>query len=93
MPYCVVFSDDTILSHKNIQLLNNNNFNNIYPPNISNINGLKVSKNLVKYGPTKNRPTNLLEPTDAGFIYYDTDVLYPVFWSGNKWVNASGKVE
>ena len=39
------------------------------------------------YGTTVNRPVNKLQ---IGQMYFDTTLGYPVWWSGAKWVNASG---
>lgn len=37
---------------------------------------------------TSNRP--VLTLGDAGFIYFDTDLGKPIFWTGSKWVDATG---
>ena len=38
-------------------------------------------------GPTAQRPTKGLQ---IGTNYFDTTLGYPIWWSGAKWVNASG---
>lgn len=38
-------------------------------------------------GPTANRPTARLW---VGRQYFDTDLGYPVWYDGTKWVDASG---
>jgi hypothetical protein len=37
-------------------------------------------------GTTAERPTVTL----IGFIYFDTDLGKPVWWTGTKWVDAAG---
>ena len=44
---------------------------------------------LRRVGETKNRPT-ILKDTDAGYTYYDTDINKPIYWTGSKWVDATG---
>ena len=41
------------------------------------------------YGTTVNRPVNKLQ---IGQMYFDTTLGIPIWWSGTKWVNASGTV-
>ena len=40
------------------------------------------------FGTTANRPE--LSNTDLGFMYYDTDIVKVIFWSGNKWIDIYG---
>jgi hypothetical protein len=39
------------------------------------------------YGTTVNRPKT---PLQTGQIFFDTTLGIPIWWSGTKWVNASG---
>jgi hypothetical protein len=39
------------------------------------------------FGTTVNRPKS---PLQTGQQYFDTTLGYPIWWSGSKWVNASG---
>lgn len=39
-------------------------------------------------GTTSNRPT--LDAPNAGFQYFDTDLGKPIYWTGSKWVDATG---
>jgi hypothetical protein len=39
------------------------------------------------YGTTSTRPIVSLQ---TGQFYFDTTLGYPIWWSGSKWVNASG---
>jgi hypothetical protein len=39
------------------------------------------------YGVTSGRPKNGLQ---TGQIFFDTTLGIPIWWSGTKWVNASG---
>lgn len=41
-------------------------------------------------GATTKRPT--LKAADAGFMYYDTTLSLPVWWTGAAWHNAAGSV-
>lgn len=43
-----------------------------------------------KRGSTITRMALILNSTDEGFCYYDTDLHKPVWWSGHKWKNADG---
>ena len=40
------------------------------------------------YGITSERPT--LVSRDAGYMYYDTSINKPIWWTGTKWVDANG---
>ena len=40
-------------------------------------------------GATLTRPVKGLQ---VGQFYFDTTLGYPIWWSGSKWVNASGTV-
>lgn len=37
-------------------------------------------------GDTDNRPTNI----NQGYCYYDTTLQKPIWWTGSKWVDATG---
>ena len=39
-----------------------------------------------RYGESSNRPI----PERIGFIYFDTTLNKPIWWTGNKWVDATG---
>lgn len=39
-------------------------------------------------GPTTDRPT--LYSTDAGTMYLDTTLIKPVWWTGSRWIDATG---
>lgn len=39
-------------------------------------------------GTTAQRPT--LSPNESGFVYYDTTVEKPIWWTGVKWVSSDG---
>ena len=41
-------------------------------------------------GPSDNRPSNLLEE-DEGYMYYDTTLHKPIFWSGEYWIDINGQ--
>ena len=65
---------------------------------------IKYSFNIIDYinptvnltinkGTTANRPTNEFLTTFeqyVGFKYFDTTLSKPIFWSGTKWVDATG---
>lgn len=40
----------------------------------------------LKQGLTSDRPTSVSE----GFAYYDTTISKPIYWTGTKWVDATG---
>lgn len=57
------------------------------------INAEPTFSEIVKFtslnkGTTAQRPTLAL--TDAGFQYFDTDLGKPIYWTGAKWVDATG---
>ncbi len=43
-----------------------------------------------KRGGTIKRMALILNSTDEGFCYYDTDLHKPVWWNGRKWIYADG---
>ena len=45
-----------------------------------------IDENLQESGLTSNRPVNIL----AGFLYFDTNLNKPIWWTGKKWVDATG---
>jgi hypothetical protein len=51
------------------------------------LNNYTQATALPDYGTKANRPTVLLQ---VGQVYFDTTLGYPIWWSGTKWVNASG---
>jgi hypothetical protein len=48
---------------------------------VNDIRGLSL-------GATADRPTDL--PADASFVFFDSDLGKPVFWTGSAWVDATG---
>lgn len=42
-----------------------------------------------RYGTTAQRPTDLT-PFDSGFLFFDTDVMKPIFWNGSKFITGDG---
>ena len=42
--------------------------------------------NFLSYGLSGDRPSN----PPSGFMYFDASYNYPIWWTGIKWVNASG---
>lgn len=47
---------------------------------------LSLKETTVTSGTTNNRPT----VTDIGFQYFDTTLNSPIWWTGTKWVRATG---
>lgn len=45
-----------------------------------------IDENLQESGSTLNRPVNI----QAGFLYFDTNLNKPIWWTGTKWVDATG---
>ena len=43
---------------------------------------------IVMSGPTADRPT--LYSQDAGVMYLDTTIIKPVWWTGSRWIDATG---
>lgn len=43
-----------------------------------------------KHGPTSDRPSLDGNSYNIGFMYFDTDLRKPIFWTGTKWVDAIG---
>lgn len=41
-------------------------------------------------GTTSQRPTNLDNTNDVGYIYFDSTLGKPIYWTGVKWVDATG---
>lgn len=41
-------------------------------------------------GSSDNRPSNLFEE-DEGYMYYDTTLHKPIFWSGEYWIDINGQ--
>ena len=41
-----------------------------------------------RYGETKSRPSPT--KTDINFLYFDTTLNKPIWWTGSKWVDATG---
>ena len=41
-------------------------------------------------GTTAQRESGLNNANDRGFMYFDTDLGKPVWWTGSKWVDATG---
>lgn len=54
---------------------------------IKNVTG-QSSLELKPSGLTANRPT--LTTTDIGFVYFDTTINKPIYWTGSAWVDAIG---
>ena len=52
--------------------------------------GVKVDldgNNIVKQGTTEDRPNKFVK---KGFQYFDTTLNKPIYWTGTKWVDATG---
>lgn len=49
---------------------------------------LKAGLYTPPFGTTLDRPD--LTASDAGFMYFDTTLGRPVWWSGTGWVDATG---
>lgn len=45
-----------------------------------------IDENLQESGSTLNRPVNI----QAGFLYFDTNLNKPIWWTGERWVDATG---
>lgn len=45
-----------------------------------------IDENLQESGSTLNRPVNI----QAGFLYFDTNLNKPIWWTGKRWVDATG---
>lgn len=43
-----------------------------------------------KKGTTSQRPTNLDNTHDIGYVYFDSTLGKPIYWTGTKWVDATG---
>lgn len=41
-------------------------------------------------GASNIRPTNLNSSEDVGYCYFDTTLGKPIYWTGTKWVDATG---
>ena len=46
---------------------------------------------LQKYGTTAQRVAGLAT-ADTGFLYYDTTIGKPIWWSGSSWKDATGTI-
>lgn len=63
-------------------------------PQIAHI--LKASSNTINIkefptvGGTNARPTVGMTPNTIGFRYFDTTIGKPIYWTGTKWVDATG---
>ena len=52
---------------------------------------IKLIKHDAKtYGNTEDRPSLDNNRTDIGYQYFDTDLHKPIYWTGSKWVDATG---
>lgn len=43
-----------------------------------------------KKGTTAKRPTYLDNANDVGYVYFDSTLGKPIYWTGTKWVDATG---
>lgn len=50
----------------------------------NNFFGLQFGKS----GHTSNRPTS----PNVGFVYFDTDLGFPIWWNGTNWIKSSGEI-
>lgn len=53
-------------------------------------NGKFYPKEVIRYGPTINRPTYYTRDYEVGYFYFDTDLGIPIWWNGTAWVDATG---
>ena len=51
------------------------------------VDNFALNTNTPLTGTTTQRPTDNLQ---IGLIYFDTTLGIPIWWTGTKWVNASG---
>lgn len=49
-----------------------------------------ITTGTVGYGDTASRPAGLGVSDAMQYVYYDTDLGYPIFWNGTSWSTFSG---
>jgi hypothetical protein len=61
-------------------------------PSIYDRNGAEVFIMIRQVGTTAQRPTLAANVANTGFLYYDTTLGKPIWWSGSAWKDASGTI-
>ena len=53
-------------------------------------NGKFYPKEVIRYGPTINRPAYYVRDYEVGYFYFDTDLGIPIWWNGSAWIKYDG---
>ena len=65
-------------------------FNSYYIDAFASISYTSDYKELVLKGESETRPILTNDDIDKGFQYYDSTLNKPIWWTGEKWVDATG---